>query len=63
MGWQQNAEDFRAYMSRLATYIAAAAFSHGGIAGRIAWEVLGIEELVKTLLETYPDQCCSVATS
>lgn len=69
VGWQPNSEDFRAYMSRLATfflerpYVAAAAFSRGGIAGRIAREVLGIEGSVKTLLETYPDQRCSVATS
>ena len=64
--WTPDAEDFRAYMSRLKTfflerpYMAAAAFSCGGIAWRIAQEVLGLEDSIDTLLVTYPDQCCPV---
>ena len=60
--WEGDKEDFQAYMSRLRTlfherpHIAAAAFSRGGIAWRIAREVLGIEGSVDTLLDTHPDQ-------
>ena len=67
--WTPSPEDFRAYMSRLKTlflerpYVAAAAFSRGGIAWRIAREVLGIEESVEILLTTRPDQQCSVRTT
>jgi hypothetical protein len=69
VGWQPNPDDFRAYMSRLATfflerpYVAAAAFSRGGIAWRIALEVVGIEAAAGLLLNQYPDQCSSVETS
>jgi len=69
VGWKPDSEDFRAYRSRLATfllerpYVAAAAFSRGGIAGRIALEVLGIEKAMDILLNTVPDQRCSVNTS
>jgi hypothetical protein len=65
--WKPNAEDFRAYMSRLKNffherpYMVAAAFSRGGIAWRIAREVLGTEESINTLLSAYPDECCSVS--
>jgi hypothetical protein len=41
----------------------AAAFSRGGIAWRIAREVLGMEESINMLLSTYPDESCSVSTS
>lgn len=67
--WTPNAEDFRAYMSRLKTfflerpYAMAAAFSRGGIAWRIAREVLGIEGSVNTLLTTYPNQGTPLYTS
>ena len=60
--WEGDKEDSQAYMSRLRTlfherpYIAAAAFSCGGIAWRIAREVLGIEGSLDTLLDTHPDQ-------
>jgi hypothetical protein len=69
VGWRPNYDDFRAYMSRLATffherpYVAAAAFSRGGIAWRIALEALGVEGSVNTLLTTYPDQRFSLRTS
>ena len=68
VGWLPNADDFRAYMSRLATlflerpYVVAAAFSRGGIAWRITREVLGIEGSVDALLNTYPDQRARVRT-
>ena len=67
--WTPNVEDFRAYMSRLKTffldrpYISAAAFSRGGIAWRIAREVIGIEGSVEKLLDVYPDQTSRVSTS
>jgi hypothetical protein len=66
--WKPNIEDFRAYMSRLKTfflerpYIAAAAFSRGGIAWRIAQEALGLDGSIDTLLVAYPDQSSSVST-
>ena len=64
--WEGDKEEFQAYMSRLRTlfhehpYIAAAAFSRGGIAWRIAREVLGIEGSLDTLLNAHPDQGSSV---
>lgn len=64
--WEGNEEDFRAYMSRLRTffherpYVAAAAFSRGGIAWRIAREVLGIEGSLEILRDAHPDQGSSV---
>lgn len=67
--WEANFEDFRDYMSRLKTFFlerpcaVAAAFSQGGIAWRIAREVLGIEGSVDAILDTYPDQGTSVHTS
>ena len=53
-------------MLRLATlflerlYMVATAVSHGGIAWRITWEVLGIEVLVDKLFDVLPDQHFSV---
>ena len=41
-------------------YVAAAAFSHRGVAWRIACEVLGIEGSLGTLRDTHPDQGSSV---
>ena len=67
--WTPTAEDFRDYLSRLKTfflerpYMVAAAFSRGGIAWRIAQEVLGLEGSVDTLLVTFPDLCSPVRTS
>ena len=64
--WQLNPEDFGAYMSRVRTlfherpYVAAAAFSRGGIAWRIAIEVLGIEGSFDIILDTYPDSGSSL---
>lgn len=64
--WQPDKEDFRAYMSRVRTffherpYAVAAAFSRGGIAWRIAREVLGIEGSFDALRNTYPNQGSSV---
>jgi hypothetical protein len=61
-GWEPTQDDFRAYMSRLSTfflerpYVAAAAFCRGGIAWRLALEVLGAEGSVDMLLKTYPDE-------
>ena len=49
-------------MSRLGTffserpYLVAAAFSRGGIAWRIAREVLGIEKSVEAVLKAHPAQ-------
>jgi hypothetical protein len=66
--WAPDVEDFRTYMLRLKTsflerpYAAAAAFSRGGIAWRIAWEVLGIEGSANLLLTTYPDQGTPLCT-
>jgi hypothetical protein len=60
--WTPNAEDFRAYMSGLKTfflerpYMLAAAFSRGGIAWRIAREVVGMENYLGKLLLTYPNE-------
>lgn len=59
--WEPDIEDFGAYMSRVRTlfherpYVAAAAFSRGGIAWRIAREALGIEGSFDILRDTYPD--------
>lgn len=67
--WKASTEDYRAYMSRLKTfflerpYIVAAAFSRGGIAWRIAREVLGIEGSVDAVLNAHPDQGSSLNTS
>jgi hypothetical protein len=67
--WKPTAEDFRDYLSRLKTfflerpYMVAAAFSRGGIAWRIAQEVLGLEESIDTLLVTFPDLCSPIGTS
>ena len=64
--WEGNKEEFQAYMSRLRMlfherpYIAAAVFSRGGIAWRIAREVLGIEGSLDTLLDAHPNQGSSV---
>jgi hypothetical protein len=64
--WAPGKEDFKVYMSRLKTFfferpdVAAAAFSRGGIAWRIAREVLGIEGSVDTLLNTHPGERHSV---
>ena len=64
--WEADKEEFRAYTSRLKTlfherpYVAAAAFSRGGIAWRIAREVLGNEGSLDTLRDTHPDQGSSV---
>ena len=68
-GWQPDAEDYRAYMSRLVTFfnerpnVVAAALSRGGIAWRIVVEVLGIKGSVEELMDTLPEQRCSVKTS
>jgi hypothetical protein len=65
-GWKPTSEDFRAYRSRLASffldrpYVVAAALSRGGIAWRIALEVIGDENTIDTLLDTHPDQRCPV---
>ena len=56
-------------MSRLKTlflerpYVLAAALSWGGIAWRVAQEVLGTEDSIRAVLETYPDQTASVRTN
>ena len=66
--WKANADDFRAYMSRLKTFflerphVAAAAFSRGGIAWRITREVLGIEGSVDAVLSTHPEHSSPVNT-
>jgi hypothetical protein len=65
-GWEPTSEDFRAYRSRLASffldrsYVVAAALSRGGLAWRIALEVLGDENTIDRLLDTHPDQRCPV---
>lgn len=67
--WTPGLEDFQVYMSRLKIfflerpYMAAASFSRGGIAWRIAREVLGIEGSTEALLKTLPDQGSPVHTS
>lgn len=69
VGWRPKTEEFQAYMSRLKTlflerpYVLAAAFSRGGIAWRVAQEVLGTEGSITTVLDTYPDQTASVRTN
>lgn len=66
--WKATTEDYKAYMSRLKTfflerpYVAAAAYSRGGIAWRIVREVLGIEGSADAVLSYYPDQGSSVQT-
>ena len=68
-GWKATVEDYRAYMSRLKTFflerphVVAAAFCRGGIAWRIAREVLGIEGSVEAVLGAYPDQGSTLNTS
>lgn len=68
-GWSPDAEDYRAYTLRVKTFfeerphLLAAALSRGGIAWRITLEVLGIEESVDKILDTYPDQRSPVSTS
>ena len=60
--WKANVQDYTVYLSRLKTFflerphMVAAAFSRGGIAWRIAREVLGIECGVDGVLSAYPDQ-------
>ena len=67
--WKPDAEDHRAYMSRLATFfserpnVVAAALSRGGIAWRIVLEVIGLKGSVEKLLDTCPDQRCLVSTA
>ena len=67
--WKATKEDYAAYMSRLKTFflerphMVAAAFSRGGIAWRIAREVLGVEGVSSTILETRPEQASLVDTS
>ena len=69
MGWRLKTEEFQAYMSRLKTlflerpYVLAAALSRGGIAWRVAQEVLRTEDSIRAVLETYPDQTASVRTN
>ena len=66
--WKATTEDYNAYISRVKTFllerphVAAAALSRGGIAWRIVREVLGIEDSIKVLRDTYPDQGSSVNT-
>lgn len=66
--WKATTEDYNAYISRTKTFllerphVAAAALSRGGITWRIAREVLGTEDSVKVLRDTYPDQGSSVDT-
>jgi hypothetical protein len=70
-GWTPKPEDFQVYMSRLKVfflerpYMVTASFSRGGIAWRIAREVLGIEGSTGALLEILPGQgsCSSVHTT
>lgn len=60
--WTPGKKDFEVYMSRLKTFfherpdVVVAAFSRGGIAWRIAREVLGTGGSVGALLNTLPDQ-------
>ena len=67
-GWAPTLEDYRAYTSRLKTYLldrphmVAAAFSRGGIAWRITQEIVGMEGSVEALLNTYPRQDTYVRT-
>jgi hypothetical protein len=67
--WKANVEDYQTYTSRLKTfflerpYLVAAAFSRGGIAWRIAREVLGIEMSVEAVLGTFPSEGSSVNTN
>lgn len=68
--WKASTEDYRAYKSRLKTFflerphVMAAAFSRGGIAWRIAREVLGIEDSAEAVLGACPDQeSSSIETS
>lgn len=67
--WRANADDYQVYMSRLKTfllerpYVTAAAFSRGGIAWRIAREVLGIEESLEAVLKSCPSERNSVKMS
>ena len=42
-------------------HVTAAAFSRGGIAWRIAVEVLGLEAAIDVVLDTYPDQVAPVS--
>jgi hypothetical protein len=68
-GWSPRTEEFQAYMSRLKTfflerpYALAAALSRGGIAWRVAQEVLGTEGSISALRNMYPDQSPSIKTS
>lgn len=67
--WRAEVADYQGYMSRLKyffldrPYVVAAAFSRGGIAWRIAREVLGIEEAIEAVLHTYPNRSYRVNTS
>jgi hypothetical protein len=67
--WKATLEDYRVYMSRLRTFllerphIVVAAFSRGGIAWRIALEVLGIESSLKAVLGIVPERGPPVVTS
>lgn len=68
-GWKASVQDYNAYISRLKLFflerphMVAAAFSRGGIAWRIALEVLGIADCLDAVLYTYPDQGSPVNTS
>jgi hypothetical protein len=67
--WTPGKDDFGVYMSRLKSFllerpdVAAAALSRGGIAWRIAREVLGTEGSLDALLKTHPDQSSYVDLS
>ena len=67
--WKATLEDYCAYMSRLRTFllerphVVVAAFSHGGIAWRIAQEVLGINHSIEAVLGVVPERGSSVDTS
>jgi hypothetical protein len=66
--WKPNADDYKAYISRLKTFflerphVVAAALSRGGIAWRIAREVLGMDSAVDAILGVYPEVGSSVNT-
>ena len=58
--WVPTVQDFKAYMSRLRVfflerpYMLAAAFSRGGIAWRLAAEVIGLEDADTKMVATLP---------
>jgi len=66
--WKATLEDYHVYMSRLRTFllerphVVVAAFSRGGIAWRIAQEVLGIDYSIEAVLGVIPEQGSSVNT-